>query len=466
MTRFLKYLNENEREERYNKYFNNPEDKNFIISTKKKKVNLWEYNTEEEKLEKLEKKGKGGESITLVVDVTGRDNYKTHKKIKHMHYYVPVIYNNKEVFINVDNIETPEWSSRGESLKIQATKLIATGNNAVKNVIVLGKEHDASKFYEFTSGIELRNVIIDGFKNNNKVPDNIADDMERIINSKNYASFDWGSITSNDHKNQIGKYFGELLVGLCLFEGESSVFTDNLQEMLGKEKIKSFLMPKSPSFKLIDSIIKTENRTIAISNKKGGGTGASFYSNIVPLLENINNLSGILLQMKEIYNEGKNVLQQIWEWGFKYTKLSLIKNKLDNKNNIFNIYYMIKGDNKNLLEDKDINLIMDYIKNSRLNDWKIDSKYLKAVKNNLPYSLTHFFLYQQYYILTKDEKAKKTISWMLNYWQVSLQDNEWKKGQTSFIIKKTRDAVLTFSPTRGGINQIWSPHAKLNFILK
>ena len=459
--RFYNYLNESTNKKRFTKYFEGGEYKDLYIKSKKE-VNF--YNKD---LELIGIKGQDGESITLL-DINPKKG-KINKRQKIDHYFVPVQYKTTIVYIDVNDIRTPQELSRGESLSIQATNLIKSGNNAVKNVILWGKEYSSSDFKEFTSDVELGNVIINGFKNNNSVPDYITNEMERIISGRNYVSFDWGSITSNDHKNQIGKYYGELLVGLCLLKGDYSVFRGNLQEMIKGQKIKSFLMPTSPSFPAADSLIKTDKKIIPISSKKGGGTGASFYTNLVPLLNNVDDKNlrsktNILLQMKKIFNvvNKKNaVIRQIYEWGFNFL-LKNIKNKL--KNSPFDVYEIIRKDD---LPNKNVDVIMNYIKNTR---WKnIKNTHLKAVIDNLPYSLTHFFLYHQYYLLTNDEIAKDIILDILGakeYWQADLQNNPWKNGNTVFKLKKSNETVLTFSPTRGKIDDIKSSHAKLNYILK
>jgi hypothetical protein len=90
--------------------------------------------------------------------------------------------------------------------------------------------------------------------------------------------------------------------------------------MLKNQRVVSFLMPLSPSFPAADSVIKTDKKYIPISNKKGGGTGASFYTNVVPLLTKMNNSelrsrSNILVQLKEIYthvNNPREVITQIY----------------------------------------------------------------------------------------------------------------------------------------------------------
>jgi hypothetical protein len=112
---------------------------------------------------------------------------------------------------------------------------------------------------------------------------------------------------------------------LCLLNKEYNAFNGDVSGMLNGGKVESFLMPISPSFPAADSIIKTDKGIIPISNKKGGGTGASFYTNLVPLLKDysdndLKTKSNILIQLKQIFNKFNNnqVLQQIYEWGFTY----------------------------------------------------------------------------------------------------------------------------------------------------
>lgn len=463
--RFQEYLNENflliesVNKERYERYFKNQGNVDLYVKTKSVRGAKL-YNKD---LEQLNIYAEDGEKITLLNFKAISGKIGTQKK---KHYFVPVQYGNRVVYIDVNYIRTP-GQARGESLGIQATNLIQSANNASEPVMMWGKKYASSEFKEFTTHIELANSIIQGFNNNNKVPDYVASEMERILNSGSYSDFDWGLIKSESYKNQIGKYYGELLVGLCLLNGEYGAFQGELQGMLGGQKIVSFLMPISPSFPAADSVVKTDKKYIPISSKKGGGTGASFFANVVPRLGEtpdgeLKSPSNILLQLKDIYKEVNNpreVITQIYLWGFR----TLLKD-VKIKKRPSEIYKTILQKD---FPDEDVDKVANYIKDKK---WKnIKSSHLKSVKDNLPFSLTHFFLYHLNYILSKDIRAQDIILDLLGakeYWQVDLQDNPWVNGNAVFKLKKSDKTELTFSPTRGKINDIKSSHAKLNYILK
>jgi hypothetical protein len=151
---------------------------------------------------------------------------------------------------------------------------------------------------------------------------------------------------------------------LCLLNKEYNAFNGDVSGMLNGGKVESFLMPISPSFPAADSIIKTDKGIIPISNKKGGGTGASFYTNLVPLLKDysdndLKTKSNILIQLKQIFNKFNNnqVLQQIYEWGFTY-----LLNKVKIKSNPFDIYKKIL---KKDLPNKDIDGIIEHINSKK-----------------------------------------------------------------------------------------------------
>lgn len=458
MSKFYNYLNESINKERYSKYFESGEVTDTLTKVSKgKTIFLLDNN-----LNKTDISVSNDESITIL-----NINTKTKKTNKgNDQYFVKILYKGFPYYINVNNIITPQKFSRGESLGIQATKLIESGQNASEDIVLWGKIYPSSDFKEFKTSKDLANTIINGFNNNNKVPNNVADEMERILTSGKYSSFKWKNITLQTHKNQIGKYYGELLVGLCLLNKEYNAFNGDISGMLNGGKVESFLMPISPSFPAADSIIKTDKGIIPISNKKGGGTGASFYTNLVPLLKDysdndLKTKSNILIQLKQIFNKFNNnqVLQQIYEWGFTY-----LLNNVKIKSNVFDIYKIIL---KKDLPNKDIDGIIEHINSKKWNN--IERKHLKAVKDNLPFSLTHFFLYHLYYILSNDEKAKDIILMILgakSYWQADLQNKPWNNGEVIFNLKKSNETKLLFSPTRGAINDIKSSHAKLNYILK
>jgi len=394
--------------------------------------------------------------------------------IKNNTYYIPIEYKSKEVYINVNNIATPQSQNTSESLNIQASNLVRSGNKAKNDVILWGKLHPKTEFREFTSANELALSIYNGFVSNSSVPLHVVASMNRLLFSGKYSEFDWGDITNQSHKNQIGKYYGELLVGLCLLKlnREHKVFHGDVNKMLGGSKIISFLVPISKTFLVADSLIRTDMGIIPISSKKGGGTGASFYTNLAPLLSNMSDKqlesdSGLLIQMRDIFNKVNNehdVMGQIYEWGFTYL-LNKVKVKSDPKQ----IYkelssYNGKGNDN---YSKDTIAIIKYIRDTKFP--MISSNFESNVKKNLPHSLTHLFLYHLSDILTSDEKAKDIILTMLgakSYWQMDLQNKDWDDGKAVFNLKEAGLSELHFSPTRAGIRDIKSGHAKLNYILK
>lgn len=447
--------------ERYNKYFKTPDTVDqFVRKTSKKAIKLYNKN-----MLPLNTRPEAGDSIRIIP-------FKD--PIIHSDrewYFIQVEYDDVVAYINVNDIATPSNKSRGESLGIQATELVKSGRNASESILLWGKEFDGSKFKEFTSARELADVINKGFESGVKIPTDVKSEMKRILSGNKFSKFDWGTITEQTHKNQVGKYYGELLVGMLILNNELGAFKGNIDLMLKDQKVESFLMPISPSFKAADSIIKTNKGIIPISNKKGGGTGASFFSNLVPLLNDMSDNvlrspSNILIQLKDSSKKNKesDVIGQIYTWGFdnlidiktQKTPIQIYKKILTNK-----------GKELSDINDNDIQELSKHIMKKK---WKMrNTKWIDAVKNNLPHSLTHLFLYHLAEILTDDAKATDTILLMLGakeYWQVDLQNKEWDNGEAVFVLKKSNETKIIYSPTRGAIDDITSSHAKLNYILK
>ena len=77
----------------------------------------------------------------------------------------------------------------GSKVKWNSNKIV----NAIRKAFESCKEEDKfneNEFKEFTNATDLANCIIQGFRNNTKVPDEVSEQMESILTSGKYSSFD------------------------------------------------------------------------------------------------------------------------------------------------------------------------------------------------------------------------------------------------------------------------------------
>jgi hypothetical protein len=122
-------LVESTNKNRYEKYFSSGKYTNLYVKTKKANgVTLYD-----KQLNPLDIKAQNDEEIKLLNMEVVVGKVRTQKKD---HYFVPIQYKGKIVYIDVNDIRTPHQLSRGESLGIQSTNLIQTGNNASENIVM------------------------------------------------------------------------------------------------------------------------------------------------------------------------------------------------------------------------------------------------------------------------------------------------------------------------------------------
>jgi hypothetical protein len=128
VSKFYNYLNESINKERYSKYFESGEVTDTLTKVSKgKTIFLLDNN-----LNKTDVSVSNDESITIL-----NINTKTKKTNKgNDQYFVKILYKGFPYYINVNNIITPQKFSRGESLGIQAIKLIESGQNTSEDIVL------------------------------------------------------------------------------------------------------------------------------------------------------------------------------------------------------------------------------------------------------------------------------------------------------------------------------------------
>ena len=134
--------------------------------------------------------------------------------------------------------------------------------------------------YVFDSINDIIRAVNTGFRNIKGMPDYIADTIQSNMVAP-YHNFDWGVIDNTTERNEIGIYFGEILVTMSLLNNEMGAFSGDRMIPSG-EHVTKVIFPKDTSFKAVDSIIETDKGTVVkISSKKGKGASASLYGNVI-----------------------------------------------------------------------------------------------------------------------------------------------------------------------------------------
>ena len=132
------------------------------------------------------------------------------KSSKYDNGKVIVVYKNIPYNISF-NLLDKGAKTGGEKLRITTNKLTQTAKSEMMSVD--GKEFDAKVFY---SAKDIANSVINGIYNISTIPENLKTIIIKNLNSNKYSKFDWGTFDDRKLKQEISKYYGEILIGLCV----------------------------------------------------------------------------------------------------------------------------------------------------------------------------------------------------------------------------------------------------------
>jgi hypothetical protein len=163
-----------------------------------------------------------------------------------------------------------------ENLKIQSDTLIRYGKLEVRTL-----NGQDVRCAVFTTAEQLENSILRALKENRNVGPHIYDVVQDYFNSYSLDKFKWDDSFQPSDINELGKYLGELIIGVIVLKGKlDGKFSKNI---FSGEKIKEFIVPDDPSFSGVDSaFVKNDGTLIPISSKLGAGAKASFFTNFLP----------------------------------------------------------------------------------------------------------------------------------------------------------------------------------------
>ena len=364
-----------------------------------------------------------------------------------------VKFNTSIVKIPFNTISKPITKGATEKLRINATNM--TRGAKTETVTLANKTFEAKIF---TSVEELSSIINSSIGGNKLIPDNIKSILSKYLNQTSFKNIEWDGSITNDQINELGKYLGELIIGLLTLNGELVI----PGALSSKDKV-SFVVPDDPSFSGVDSMFikKADGTVIAISSKFGIGAKASFFSNLLPvLIKNKQNVrSKILKQLIDITEKGSlNPNRQgkdiLYKFGFDEI-LGL------GKMNPMEVYVNIRKGNDTPEVKKVINMIMN-------GNWKIEGN-LSRIKSMLPNSLTSFFSRRLSYMINTDRQAIDellTVLGVKDFWQANLNIKDWQKGIVSFKISKSDSMSLTIIGSKASMNDITGSQGMVNYLLK
>lgn len=217
--------------------------------------------------------------------------------------------------IPFNSIAKPITRGATEKLRINATNL--THGARTETVTLFNKTFDAKIF---KSAKELATIINSSVGNHQLIPENIKEILKVYLEQSSYRNIQWDDEIDSSQVNELGKYLGELVIGLLALNGELSI-----SGVLRSGDVESFVVPDDPSFSGVDSLFikKKDGSVVAISSKFGVGAKASFFSNLLPTLiknkQNVKNrtlLKLVDITLKYGLNPSKQGKEILYRFGF------------------------------------------------------------------------------------------------------------------------------------------------------
>ena len=435
MKQFKKYVNESSGIGAWQKYFMDKE----VITTIKKTSPIWINNKKTDDVLEM------GEEIII-------PSSSIFQKGK-----ISVLYKGVPTIIQFANIVKPTKKG-GEQLNIQATKLLKTAKG--RSVTIGSKTFPAKVFY---NPVDVSTTVQNGIQLIKTIPDDLKNILSNYLSQSKYQFIDWQGYDNKQFKNEIAKYLGEILIGLCVMNGEYNVLT-GVNPFKGK-KIKEFIMPTDSSFAGVDSMFNTfKGEVIPISSKSGKGAPASFHANVMPVLigNNIKTSSPILKFMIDSMKSNYTNIEFLYNIGMNYIMKKQLKGKLGDsiKSNPISIY---KNLSKNIIGEPE-QYVLDIVSNPK-NNWPI-MKNQKAIISKLPGSFTYFICQNIAELINKDKKALESIMIALsskNFYQANLNQAKFHKGQLEFKMIHSGKNTLKMKQGKGSMKSVKSEQGRLSY---
>ena len=395
-----------------------------------------------------------------VISIPEGTNIVVKKSDDYLGHYIVQIMGTKTVGILTDAavgkpVHLASYKGPTESLKVLPATLIRYGTPTT----------DTHHNIEFSAMMfkvrrDLEHSILKGLKENPKISEEILDVIKDYFKG-DLAHIKWGVEVSESEQNELGKYLGELIIGLLAFKNNGAQFSS---PFLDSQAV-SFTIPTDSKFSGVDSFIRTSKGTlIPISSKFGVGAKASFFSNIVPkaLGEHYNDIKKC---------EFKNIVNVFLKYNldplvdtkralYTYGIYDILKIGYNNVPDPLAIYDGIRSNRWTHGTDD----VFDAIKRR---SWGLVNE--DVIKQGLPNTLTAFFNRIITKRLNEDatsiNEMKRIISGK-NFWQANLDIVKWKKGIVYYKMIHSSDNKLTIIGNKSGLNDLASSAGMINYDLR
>lgn len=365
----------------------------------------------------------------------------------------------KAGFVNQSYVAKP-IAKKGatESLGVRAETLTQFGTS--KTIKFAGNN---VKVKYFKTHKELGSSLLRGLKENRKVSEGIYEVFENYISAGKYTEIEWTSEVAPNEINELGKYVGEIIIGLLALSNKTSSFSTKFYT--GKPI--GFAVPDDPSFTGVDSFLEmSDGEIVPISSKYGVGAKASLFANLLPkamkyqdklpksvlksLCESAKNarISGDTL-------EGKRGSKEVL---YTHGVTQILKLKISNP---YSVFSDIKNNKKLKGLSSDSNKVISAIQAYPGVD--------KRIIDKLPLSVTAFFSREIADKLNNDKNSVQAMLEILagkNFWQANLDINNWKNGKINYKLVNSGKASITVIGSKAAMDDIEAKQGMINYELK
>ncbi len=367
-----------------------------------------------------------------------------------------VIYKGVPARIQFSNIDKGAKKG-GERLKIPANVLIKTAQNISSTV---GSKTFNSKI--FYNAMDLSTTLNNSIQHIKTIPDDLKTILINYFENNDYSIIDWMGYDNKGYMNEVAKYLGEIIIGLCVLNNNFSALSKNIF----KGKVKSFIMPTDSSFAGVDSMFEMEDGSfVPISSKSGKGAPASFNANVMPVLckNNIKTKSKLLSYMIDIQNKNqmKN-LEFLYHVGMNYIMAPYLSKTSMGKKIMQKPYSIYNNIRTNNISDNEL-YVIDIVKKGK---WDVPNT--KKLIDKLPNSLTYFICQNIAAKLNKDASAKETIINALSakqFWQANLEQAKFYKGKIKFKMISSGSNNVKIVQGKGSMNSVTSEQGRLSYFI-
>jgi hypothetical protein len=337
-----------------------------------------------------------------------------------------------------------------ENLHIKASGLASHGTQETLDIF----GYEDVPCYTFTDWTQIAQSISDELCTNPNVSESIWGSFDIYFQDFLYypTGFNWSDDILPSEKNELGKYLGELLIGMLAFNDMVPIVKDPVK----------FIVPNSSCFSGIDcAIMQYDRKLVPISNKFGQGAKASFFTNLLPKIVSQKKrikkswaLWKVLKAAEMADFDERRAKEIVYNYGVRALGLDIEEP-----------YEVFKSIVNGKLAGRDVRSVVAAIRRGNPSD-----SVLSLLKPEHGYSsITGYFTRR----LARDlnncpasiEFLKELIA-AKDFYQVNLNPSKWMKGEIEYKYVPSGNVSLTMMGDKATLSDLGAKQGLVNYLMK